>query len=708
MRTVCAFGLLITLSSSASFVYGQTTVHQPIFVQQPLQRVQQSGGQLNSGYPIQLMGASQFQPPGGYPCPPQFYPQHGGMLFPCPPGQMLPGSAQPSPGTSQQENSDEPSNNGEPGQSSNNTSQPNNNGQPSINLTPNQNSIDLTSFQSNGTTSNAGAATGSRSRAMQSGANSIGDFFNGSVGRRSLIATGRSAVFFPSATVMDMNVSPAVPATSADQFRPFTTTTTGTDLNEPVFLRSNAQGQAAAAIPISAGRSGATSEFIPPGLTPVLTTQLAPGSGATPVLEDVGPYVFVESGTVPTINDPFSDPLITQPQAEFRDLNGNGVFDAGEPIVTYGAFREVVIPTPGGNVGMLKASDNNSPLPQDRLIMDYTLYTDTNLNALGVDVHRFSPGFEKSIFGNRASIDVRLPFAKTQSNEISTFLTSSNDPFSLTDSDEIVLGNLSTTFKMLLNRTPYSTVSAGVQAHFPTADDVHVYRGLTPGAARVATDELIRIENESLNIMPFLAFMSTPNQKWWFQLYVQGDFDVKGNPIYIRDQRAVLQKVQTQKDVPFLYTDLSVGRWLYLDKPEIRRTRRGRFVDTGAIGKRGLTGLATRFELHYNTALGDVESASILDPATATHIVGENAGGVDIVNLNLGLTATFGARTEVTVAWGRTVGGSSNQEFGDEVRVLVNLLKPVQAAYRTTETINRRPSPVRPAYAEIPSPVMTY
>lgn len=544
--------------------------------------------------------------------------------------------------------------------------------------------VDLTAFQPNAAPASSGAPNAARSRAMQSGANSIGDFFGGSLARKSLLFMDRSAVFFPAATVTEIGAVPPVLYESADQFRQLVTTVGGTELGETVFLRSSASGLPVATIPLSAsGQSATTAEFTPLTDYPVLASDLTPGGLDVPTLTDIGPFVFIPHGAAPAFIDPYASPFISQPQAEFYDTNENGIFDPGEEIISFSQYRQVVIPSPGEMVGRLKVADNNSPIPRDRLILDYTLYSDTMLTTTGLDVHRFAPGFEKTFWGQRASIDVRLPFAKTLSNNITSYLTTAPQPFGLTDADDVVLGNLSATLKLLFRRTPYWTWSGGVQVHLPTAEDVHVYRGLPAGVPRTAADELVRIENKSLNVMPYLALMHTPNQDWWFQLYVQGDFDVTGNPVSIRGSDAVMRRVDTTKDVGFLYTDLSIGRWLYHDEPEIRTSRHGRFVDTAAYGKRGLTGLAGRFELHHNTALNNVESTGILDPATATHMVGEQSGGIDVVNLNLGLTATFGATTEVTVAWGRTVGSSSNQEFGDEVRVMVNLLQPVPAPFRT-------------------------
>src|SRR5262245_3521408 len=70
------------------------------------------------------------------------------------------------------------------------------------------------------------------------------------------------------------------------------------------------------------------------------------------------------------------------------------------------------IPSPTcGVVGLTKISDDNNPLPRDRVFFDYDYFNRVPLTSSGFNVHRFSPGFEKTFFDMRASIEVRFPFA---------------------------------------------------------------------------------------------------------------------------------------------------------------------------------------------------------------------------------------------------------------------------------------------------------
>ena len=54
-----------------------------------------------------------------------------------------------------------------------------------------------------------------------------------------------------------------------------------------------------------------------------------------------------------------------------------------------------------------KVAENESPLPMDRLFVTYNFYG----RVLGTqDIHRETVGVEKTIFGDRASLGLRLPF----------------------------------------------------------------------------------------------------------------------------------------------------------------------------------------------------------------------------------------------------------------------------------------------------------
>src|SRR5207245_4582509 len=74
-------------------------------------------------------------------------------------------------------------------------------------------------------------------------------------------------------------------------------------------------------------------------------------------------------------------------------------------------------PTAGGVVGRVKTSEDNSPLPRDRVFFTYD-YFERVPTAANNDVRRYTPGFEKTFFDRNASIEFRFPFASTLSSDI--------------------------------------------------------------------------------------------------------------------------------------------------------------------------------------------------------------------------------------------------------------------------------------------------
>src|SRR5262249_20776039 len=135
-------------------------------------------------------------------------------------------------------------------------------------------------------------------------------------------------------------------------------------------------------------------------------------------------------------------------------------------------------PTGGGVVGRTKVSDDNNPLPRDRLIFDYDYFNNGTLAGRGVDVSRFSAGFEAAFFDQRFSVEMRVPFAAT--------LNSSSPTGPLGDSGEVTgvgsshrseFGDLNVTLKALLVRGEFWNISTGVGMAFPTAQSTRVFSG---------------------------------------------------------------------------------------------------------------------------------------------------------------------------------------------------------------------------------------
>ncbi len=61
----------------------------------------------------------------------------------------------------------------------------------------------------------------------------------------------------------------------------------------------------------------------------------------------------------------------------------------------------------------MKLSENTSPIPRDRVFVNYSYFDNVPLQQGGVDVNRFVPGFEKTFFNGITSVEVRAPMAST-------------------------------------------------------------------------------------------------------------------------------------------------------------------------------------------------------------------------------------------------------------------------------------------------------
>src|SRR5690606_22074844 len=155
--------------------------------------------------------------------------------------------------------------------------------------------------------------------------------------------------------------------------------------------------------------------------------------------------------------------------------------------------------------------------------------------------------FEKTFFGGVMSVEMRFPFASTL------------DPTIMADgglnTDEAEFGNINIPIKVLVYQNPIVAWSGGLAVSLPTADDTAVQ--LANGT------QLARIENESVHLMPFLACLYTPNDRFFAQAFVQVDADTRGNPLLVTDFAGGLRDAGRLEDVTYLYADLGIGYWFH-------------------------------------------------------------------------------------------------------------------------------------------------
>jgi hypothetical protein len=247
--------------------------------------------------------------------------------------------------------------------------------------------------------------------------------------------------------------------------------------------------------------------------------------------------------------------------------------------------------------GAIKIGDNDSPLPRDRIIFDYSFFDNTTLAPGGINVNRFTAGFEKTLFSDKFSIEFRLPFATTFDSNITIDGSGEYGPpgnTALTNQHAIELGNAFFLTKALLWKADTTAVSTGLGVGLPTASDINVTRS--------DGENLYRIVNGSPHLMPYVGGVWTPSERWFIQSMAQLDFDLTGNRVVINEDPnkqasadGVFVDAGKLKFPIFAFVDLSLGYWFWHLPPG---------------SDRFITGLAGMFELHYNQTLGDFDSVS--------------------------------------------------------------------------------------------------
>ena len=230
----------------------------------------------------------------------------------------------------------------------------------------------------------------------------------------------------------------------------------------------------------------------------------------------------------------------------------------------------------GGGDRRFKIAENVSPAPQDRVFFNYNHFENAlrDLNDVNRSLDRFTFGFEKTLLSGNASIELRLPFASG---------LNSRQTFGAADTQATELGNLGLAFKMNLLSGCDWILSGGTGITIPTGDDFEAY---------TANALDLRVKNDAVHLSPFVGYLHQPNQNWFFQSFIQADFDLSGNDVFTGTGgfEGVIQ------DQNLLFLDASLGRWIYRNCNPCKR----------------FSGLAAIAELHYTTTMNDTDTVSAI------------------------------------------------------------------------------------------------
>jgi len=249
-----------------------------------------------------------------------------------------------------------------------------------------------------------------------------------------------------------------------------------------------------------------------------------------------------------------------------------------------------------------KIADNTSPFPVDRYFFNYNHFNGALLTARGdpFNLDRAVFGLEKTFCDGLYSFECRLPFASgIDANQ-------SVEPNS--DNAATQFGNVSLAVKRLLYQGPTVSTSIGLGMVLPTAQDTSLRDPLG--------NMIVEVYNQAFYLQPFAGLLWTPNDCLFVQSFIQADFDTCGNQIDFLATRGIEGVIQDQA---LLYTDFSVGYWIYRDP-----------CGTGCV-----TGVAPMMELHYTTTLEDTDrfDRSSNDSDVVTNFVNRQ----DVLNLTGGL-----------------------------------------------------------------------
>jgi hypothetical protein len=301
--------------------------------------------------------------------------------------------------------------------------------------------------------------------------------------------------------------------------------------------------------------------------------------GDLPASQICGPIVATLPNLSQQILTPGSMPVLpkgTKLNVDLfvRNVPGvpGGVIPAGQPLPQDIPLTEGVPqtrrcpPIPVVGRGAFKISDNESPLPRDRVFGTYDYFNNLNggFRTPGVirsDLHREIIGFEKTFLDQRASVGLRLPFLQVTGDSV------------VEKSD---IGDLAIILKyaFYLDRAKGNVLSGGLLVSAPTGANF-----LPTGSPDIHPTQL----------QPFVGGIYTTGD-----LYVQGFSSIN---------------VPTDsRDVTYLFNDLSVGYFLYRDN----------------AADRLITAVTPTLEFHVNTPLN--HRGSFVQPIPGLDIVDMTAG----------------------------------------------------------------------------------
>ena len=317
------------------------------------------------------------------------------------------------------------------------------------------------------------------------------------------------------------------------------------------------------------------------------------------------------------------------------DFGGGSTILNVQNILSSGGPLNVQIPFAGGS-RRIKAAENNQVQPLDRVYGTFNYFDNAIVSGGQFDnagvmeraavysegLSQYTIGIEKKFLEN-FSIDVRMPLVGT----VDYTATSGAIAFPTTASvNSNGVGNLSISLKALLLQMGQTSISTGLQLSIPTGSDA-IIAASTPAPEL----SLVLVDNDALHLMPYIGVYRELGNSWWLQTFAQIDAPTSGNDVRVVGNMISFDGRLNEQTL--LYTDISLGKWLYRNPSNSNR------------GQRGITGIASVLELHYTGSLNDADN---LFETPGLGVSPENR--LDVLNLTMGLQVEFSQRWRINAA----------------------------------------------------------
>ncbi|TWT63341.1 hypothetical protein [Rubinisphaera italica] len=337
------------------------------------------------------------------------------------------------------------------------------------------------------------------------------------------------------------------------------------------------------------------------------------------------------------------------------------------------------------------------------------------------NVNLINFGFESTFWENRASIEMRMPFARSVNSDLD--LTASQvveDDYTRADlvspyggtlgNGNFAIKDMQLIFKSLVWSSDRIVFSSGFGLQLPTASDsnlsivdgfpdptIRVFQNGVAPLADVLRSRDIRVKNQTIGLSPYLSLAATPTDRTFFNGFFQLDFPLgqdtvefqqtnfarfliinNGSGTTTRDPFVSSSQSEGKiRDQMLMNLDIGGGYWFYRN-PAARR----------------VTGLAGLMELHWTSTLQDADifeaNSTFLgepvllanrdpNPSVPQSVIeedpiriGNTANRMDIINATFGTTIEFSNRSTFSLGVAVPLQGGLNRTFETEITAQYN------------------------------------